>query len=133
VLGTKSISHVEIVDSVENVFLYLTHESADAIKKNKYKYDCKDLVFINDFDIDRYITLDENQKRELCNLIFNLIHKFKIENIIDLSEFVEANGEAYDLPNMNQINDVISAKTGLLRLYFDGNYQRRKRDEDAEE
>lgn len=133
VLGTKSVSHIEIVDSVEYYFQYLTHESADAVKKNKHKYDRKDLVFINDFDVDRYITLDENQKRELCNLILNLIRKFKIENIVDLSEFVEVNGEDYGLPTMNQINDVLSAKTGLLRLYFDGNYQRRKRNEEAEQ
>ncbi|EPA8316038.1 replication protein [Enterococcus faecalis] len=129
VLGSGSVSHIEIVDSVEYYFQYLTHESADAIKKNKHRYNKKDIVYINDFDIERYITLDENEKRELCNLILNLIRKFKIENIVDLSDFVENHGEDYGLPSMNQINDVVSAKTGLLRLYFDGNYQRRKRGE----
>lgn len=73
------------------------------------------------------MTLDESEKRELANLVLALVRKFKIENIIDLSEFVEQYGDDYGLPGMNQINDVISSKTGLLRLYFDGNYQRRKR------
>jgi len=127
VLGDISISHVEIVDSVEYYFQYLTHESSDAIKKNKHRYDKKDIIYINDFDIDRYVTLDESEKRELANLIFALIRKYQLENIIDLYEFVEARGDDYGLPGMNQINDVVSAKAGLLRLYFDGNYQRRKR------
>lgn len=126
-LGNNSISHIEIVDSVEYYFQYLTHESSDAIKKNKHRYDKKDIVYINDFDIDRYVTLDESEKRELANLIFALIRKYQLENIIDLYEFVEARGDDYGLPSMNQINDVVSAKAGLLRLYFDGNYQRRKR------
>lgn len=129
VLGNNSISHIEIVDSVEYYFQYLTHESSDAIKKNKHRYDKKNIVYINDFDIDRYVTLDESEKRELANLIFALIRKYQLENIIDLYEFVEARGDDYGFPSMNQINDVVSAKAGLLRLYFDGNYQRRKRGE----
>lgn len=126
-LGGNSVSHIEIVDSVDYYFQYLTHESSDAINKNKHKYDKEDIVYVNDFDIDRYVTLDESEKRELANLIFALIRKYQLENIIDLYEFVEARGDDYGLPSMNQINDVVSAKAGLLRLYFDGNYQRRKR------
>ena len=35
-LGNQSISHVEIVrTSMENTYLYLTHESKDAIEKKK--------------------------------------------------------------------------------------------------
>ena len=44
--------------NIENMYLYLTHESKDAIKKNKYKYDKADIKHINNFDIDRYLTLD---------------------------------------------------------------------------
>ena len=127
VLGANAVSHVEIVDSVEYYFQYLTHESQDALKKKKHVYDKKDIIYINGFDIERYVTLDESEKRELANLVLALVRKFKIENIIDLSEFIEQYGDDYGLPGMNQINDVISSKTGLLRLYFDGNYQRRKR------
>ncbi|HCT7949063.1 TPA: replication protein [Enterococcus faecium] len=126
VLGNNSVSHIEIVDSVEYYFQYLTHESADAIKKNKHRYDKKDIVFINDFDIERYISLDENQKRELGNLVLSLIRKYELENIIDLGDFVEMRGEEYGLPSMEIINDALTSRTGLLRLYFDGNYQRRK-------
>ncbi|WP_415338301.1 Rep family protein, partial [Clostridium perfringens] len=93
VLGDNSISHIEIVDSVEYYFQYLTHESSGAVKKNKHRYDKKDIVYINDFDIDRYVTLDESEKRELANLIFALIRKYQLENIIDLYEFVEARGD----------------------------------------
>lgn len=42
-LGGNSVSHIEIVDSVDYYFQYLTHESSDAINKNKHKYDKKDI------------------------------------------------------------------------------------------
>ena len=57
-LGEKSVAMVQIVLNIENTYLYLTHESKDAIKKNKYKYDKADIKHINNFDIDRYLTLD---------------------------------------------------------------------------
>ena len=38
-LGNKSVAMVQIVaQSVENLYLYLTHESKDAVAKNKHKY-----------------------------------------------------------------------------------------------
>lgn len=52
-LGNNSISYVEIIDSMRNVYKYLTHESKDAIAKKKHKYDAKDIITINGFDIDR--------------------------------------------------------------------------------
>ena len=61
-LGEKSVAMVQIVLNIENTYLYLTHESKDAIKKNKYKYDKADIKHINNFDIDRYLTLDAEQK-----------------------------------------------------------------------
>lgn len=123
VLGNQSVSHIEIVDSVENIFLYLTHESSDAIKKNKQKYDKKDIVFINDFDIDRYVTLDESQKRELKNLLLHIIRKNHLVNVIHLLDFIEVNGSEYGITNMNDVNDVVTSNASGFRLFFDANYQ----------
>ncbi|HBK4058263.1 replication protein (plasmid) [Enterococcus faecium] len=125
-LGNNSVAHLEIIDHIKGSYEYLTHESKDAKEKNKHVYDKKDILHINDFDIDRYISLDENQKRELGNLVLSLIRKYELENIIDLGDFVEMRGEEYGLPSMEIINDALTSRTGLLRLYFDGNYQRRK-------
>ena len=62
-LGNSSIAHVEILDYIKGSYEYLTHESKDAIAKNKHIYDKKNILHINDFDLDRYITLDESQKK----------------------------------------------------------------------
>ncbi|MFR6494972.1 MAG: Rep family protein [Lactococcus lactis] len=129
VLGNKSLSHIEIVDSVSHVYKYLTHESADAIKKKKHKYDFKDIVLLNDFDIDRYVTMDESQKKELFNALTVVIYENKLENYFDLVEFVLNKGGEIGISNLGVLNDVISARTGLLRLALDGAYQRRKRSE----
>ena len=51
-LGKESIAKVQFVkQSMENMYLYLTHESKDAIAKNKQKYDKKDIKELNNFDL----------------------------------------------------------------------------------
>lgn len=123
ILGNKALSHIEIADDVKNVFLYLTHESKTAIEKKKHKYNKKDIVYINDFDIDRYITLDENQKRELKNLLLNIIRKEHLVNVIHLLDFIENQGSQYGVNSISDVNDVVTANAGGFRLYFDANYQ----------
>lgn len=49
------------------MYLYLTHESKDAISKNKHKYSKYDIALLNNFDIDRYITLDVEDKDDMLN------------------------------------------------------------------
>lgn len=123
-LGEKTISHVEIVDSIEGYYAYLTHESKDAKAKNKPVYDKANIKLLNNFDIDRYITLDDAQKKELFDAITEAIIKYQIANIIDLSEFIKVRGAEIGVPNIKTMNDVIAPRTGLLRLYLDGAYQR---------
>lgn len=122
-LGKESISHIEIVDSVEYYYQYLTHESSDSIKKNKHKYDKKDLKFINDFDIDRYVTLDESQKRELKNLLLDIICEKHLVNAIHLINFIKKNGGEYGITNIKDVSDVLTSNASGFRLFFDANYQ----------
>lgn len=125
-LGDNVLSHVEIVDNVEGYYKYLTHESSDAIKKNKPVYDKNEIKHLSNFDIDRYITLDEAQKKELFNAVTGAIYKHKIENLFELMDYVVSNGSEIGVESVDVLNDVIAPKTGLLRLYFDGAYQTRK-------
>ena len=61
---TSAIGEVKIIaTSVRNLYDYLTHESVDAIAKKKHIYDKKDIVLINNFDIDRYDSLDTADKK----------------------------------------------------------------------
>lgn len=122
-LGVEAVSHIEITDSVEHYFLYLTHESKDAIEKHKHKYNKADITYINDFDIDRYVRLDESQKRGLKNLLLNIIRKEHLVNVIHLLDFIEVHGVEYGIQNMSDVNDIITANAGGFRLYFDANYQ----------
>ena len=43
-------------------------------------------------------------------------------------DFYFEHGDDYALPNLRLMNDIIKSNTGILRLYFDGNYQRRQRE-----
>ena len=131
-LGEKSLAMVQVVLNVENTYLYLTHESKDAIAKKKHVYDKADIKLINNFDIDRYVTLDVEEKAELFNVVVSLIRAYTLQNIFDLYDFIDENGEAYGL-NINLVNEVISGKTGFMKLLFDGAYQRSKRGEKKNE
>lgn len=128
ILGEKSLAMVQVVLNVENTYLYLTHESKDAIAKKKHVYDKADIKLINNFDIDRYVTLDVEEKAELFNVVVSLIRAYTLQNIFDLYDFIDENGEAYGL-TINLVNEVIAGKTGFMKLLFDGAYQRSKRGE----
>lgn len=126
-LGDKSVAMVKIVvTSMENMYLYLTHESKDAVAKNKVKYSRKDIRLINNFDIDRYITLDVEDKDDMLNEVCDLIDEHDLANMRELRRFVKLHGSEYNLPSMKVINSVLRSHTGLLRLYFDAVYQERK-------
>ena len=125
-LGEQSVALVQIVLNIENMYLYLTHESKDAIEKKKHKYDKADIKHINNFDIDRYVTLDAEQKDDILDEVCNIIADHRLANILELKNFVMAKGSEYGLPTMKVINSVLRSHTGLIRLYFDGVYQERK-------
>lgn len=126
-LGDQSLSKVQIVvQSLENLYLYLTHESKDAVAKNKVKYSKKDIKLLNNFDIDRYITLDVEDKDDMLNDVCDLIDEHGLANIRELRRFVNVHGSEYNLPSMKIINSVLRSHTGLIRLYFDAVYQERK-------
>jgi len=127
-LGDKTVSHVEIIDTVEGCYKYLTHESKEAIRLKKPIYEKKDIKLISNFDIDRYITLDDMQKKDLFNAIIRAIIDNKLENILDLTDYIVKYGEDIGVPSLDVLNDVIASRTSLLRMYFDGAYQRRKDD-----
>jgi Plasmid replication protein. len=126
-LGDKSIAKVQIVvQSMESMYLYLTHESKDAVAKNKHKYSKQDIKLINNFDIDRYITLDVEDKDDMLNDVCDMIDDYDIANMRELRRFVRNHGSEHNLPSMKVINSVLRSHTGLVRLYFDAVYQERK-------
>lgn len=126
-LGSQSISHVEIVrTSMENTYLYLTHESKDAIEKKKHVYDKADIKLLMNFDIARYVTLDVEEKDYILDLVCNLIDEQGLANVRELKRFINQHGGEYSIPSMKIVNEVIRSHTGLVRLYFDGVYQERK-------
>lgn len=125
----KALARVMIVyESLESMYLYLTHESKDAIRKNKYRYDKADIKHISNFDIERYITIDVETKNQILKSLLQIIRAYSIPNILDLHDFVEENGMDYGI-DMNLFLSTIESKSSILRLYFDGAYQRSKRGE----
>lgn len=123
-LGGRSVSMVQVVvKGMNSMYLYLTHESKDAVAKKKHVYSKTDIKLLNNFDIDRYVTMDEFEKKELRNALIEIIKEHHIINIVELSDFISQYGKRYGICNLTAVNDAIVGCTGLFRLYFDANYQ----------
>lgn len=122
-LGNGSVAHIEIIDYIKGNYEYLTHESKDAKAKNKHIYDKKDILHINDFDIDRYVTLDESQKKELRNQLVSIINECGIVNLKELTAFLDWRGGEFGIDNQKDVIDIIASNGNLFRMLFDGNYQ----------
>lgn len=127
-LGDQSVAMVQIVaTSMENMYLYLTHESKDAIAKNKYVYDKADIKHLNNFDIDRYIVLDEAEKKEIERVILNIIYDNRLENVFDFMDFYHVHKDEYNLPDESNMFSILKSNTGMLKMFFDGAYQRNQK------
>lgn len=123
-LGDKSLAKVQIVErGIESMYLYLTHESKDAIKKKKHVYPKAEIQLISNFDIDRYIVLDESDKKRLRKLVCSIIREQHIVNVVDLECYIDEHGKEYDEILPQALNEVLMSSTSLFRLYFDANYQ----------
>lgn len=128
ILGFECVAQVKIIaTSVRNMYDYLTHESIDAIAKNKHIYPKDEIVLLNNFDIDRYDELDAADKKEALNKVIDIIKLNDIPNMIELEFFIDEHGSELGITT-NVLRTVIDGKAGLLRLYFDGVYQRSKRE-----
>ena len=100
----------------------------DAIAKKKHVCDKADIKLINNFDIERYVVVDVETRNQVLKTLLQIIRAYSIPNILDLHEFIEENGASYGI-DMNLFLTTIESKSSILRLYFDGAYQRSKRGE----
>ena len=110
----KAVAKVQIVyESIESVYFYLTHESKDVIKKNKYRYSKADIKHISNFDIDRYVVIDVETKNQVLKTLLQIIRAYSIPNVLDLHEFIEENGDSYGI-DMNLFLTTIESKSSIL-------------------
>lgn len=122
-LGDKSVALVQIIScGIQSMYLYLTHESKDAIRKKKFVYKKSDIRLINNFDIDRYVVLDENEKKRLRKLLCQIIKDRHLVNVIELEEVLEHEGSKYDQSLLINLSELLSGQTFLFKLYFDANF-----------
>lgn len=121
-----------VASSMEKMDLYLTHESKDAIVKNKYVYDKADIKHLNNFDIDRYIVLDEAEKKEIAKVTLNIIYDNRLENVFDFMDFYHVHKDEYNLPDESNMFSILKSNTGMLKMFFDGAYQRNQKQRNIE-
>lgn len=121
----RAINKVTVpFSSLRNYYDYLSHESKDAIAKRKFVYDKADIQLLNNFDISRYDQMDVEEKTRVLMAIVTMIRYESLQNINDLWDYLEEEGyDLYDLNNL-KVLDVLKTNSSLLRLCFDGSYQK---------
>lgn len=129
VLNPEAVTLVQpIISTVSEVYLYLTHESKTAIEKGKHKYDKNDIIHLNNFDVERYITLDAEALAEARQIVVKLVRQYKFQNLVELYNYLEDEGiEAYGLPSGDKLDGIIQSRAPILNKLFDANYQIFKR------
>jgi hypothetical protein len=129
VLNPEAVTLVQpIISTVLDVYLYLTHESKTAIEKGKHKYDKNDIIHLNNFDVERYITLDAEALAEARQVVVKLVRQYKFQNLVELYDYLEDEGiEAYGLPSGDKLDGIIQSRAPILNKLFDANYQIFKR------
>lgn len=123
-LGDDAVSYAEIVDNIENYYLYLTHESADAKAKNKHVYDRSGIRHLHNFDVSRYKTLDKAQKEDMADKLYDFISDHQIDNFADLCDFVKSNGSKIGFGSFQEFRDVYESHACFFRDVINGIYQR---------
>lgn len=113
-----------LVSSMYNTYLYLTHESESAKAKGKHVYNKSDIKLFNNFDISRYIVLDESEKEDILINLIDLICEKQLANVLQLRRYLaELREDGKFVYSEREILSVIKSNTGTLRLHFDGVYQ----------
>ncbi|MBF0846410.1 replication protein RepB [Streptococcus danieliae] len=131
-LGNNAVAIVKVIDNVENMYLYLTHESKDAIRKKKYVYDKKDIIHLNNFDIARYISYSKEDYDEMHYNLLMIVRDLKLMNMIELINSFDMYPELFEKAGIHDLNilvKTVEGRNGIYRLFFDGNYQIYKREE----
>lgn len=124
----EAVGMVQICHNVKGAYEYLTHESIDAKRKKKHVYPKEDIKIINDYDITRYVTISADERKQNYRIVCDLICAYQLCNVIDLRLFIEANPDCGI--EWDAASDVIEHRSSVLRLYFDGAYQTRQREEE---
>lgn len=123
-LGDQAIATVQIIaTSVKNAYLYLTHESESAIEKHKHIYDKRDIVLLNNFDVDRYTVLDQAEKMDLFVNLINVVDEQNIMNMKQLMQYVKEHGAEIGIDSLRDLVKVTSVNMSYLKALFDGNFQ----------
>lgn len=107
----------EAVAGIGHAYDYLIHDTESARKAGKHLYDVSERVTGNGFDIDRYETLDSEEKSAMCKEIMDFVEERKLK---DFSSAYVAIREHFDY----RYWDIYKANNAMVERLVRGNYLR---------
>ena len=120
-LGIRLRENWEIVRLLMLRYLIISKVHMNILRMNRKMlllriniFTIKNILHINDFDLDRYITLDESQKRELRDQLVEIINQCGIVNLKELKAFLDWRGQEFGISNQRDVTDVIGSNGNLF-------------------
>lgn len=110
---------IQQVFDIRNAYDYLTHNTDDAKKKNKYQYDRKELICGNGFDIGNYEQLGKADKNRMIKELADIIIKNNYSNYTDFYMDIVSNFD-------DTYYDILISHTSVFRELTKGNYLKEK-------
>ena len=93
--------------SVKGIYRYLTHED----NPEKYHYNKSDIITLNGFDVDSYITMTTTERLTYFKAIFSIIKENHITEYCDLIDFLMKN-------ELNEFLTLVCGNTMLFNAYL---------------
>ena len=121
-LTNESVNMVQTVENLRGMYNYLTHETEDAIRLKKHVYAKDEIIAINNFDIDRYVTMDVAEKKNATITLVHFIIERELRNLPQLLKLLDKEPDAVPL-STSAIFTILQEQSSLIRMTFDGVYQ----------
>lgn len=87
--GFHCLNKVEPVRSLKYMHRYLTHETEDAKKQNKFLYPRSEIITGNNWDLGAFIELEDNDSLYLYRTIRDFMCQYRVVTVLDLERSVE--------------------------------------------
>ena len=101
-LGKRCCNKCEGIVRLKYMHMYLTHSTPDAIKDGKFRYDDKEVITGNNWDLGAFVELEECERLVLYTSIRKTIIENKFFCVIDLEDYILRGGLRKDIDFMDE-------------------------------
>lgn len=100
----KGVATPQMVRQKKGILMYLTHDTEEAKKDNKFIYKKEDIIYLNGFNYDDHILSDEDKEAiergeriHHINIVIDIIRKHNLYEYCELINHLRSNPDEHDI------------------------------------